>query len=94
MTLRELAAAAGGVQYGSISAALRRFAERLSEESELREIQTKILSQISNNQMCPTTPQYFEEMARAVYEFHKGRFILPDPTKQHPVPADWPAKSK
>jgi hypothetical protein len=35
-----------------------------------------------------------EEMTRAVYEFHKGRFILPDPTKQHPVTADWPAKNK
>ena len=31
-----------------------------------------------------------EEMARAVYEYHKGRFLLPDPTKTHPVPADWP----
>ncbi len=31
-----------------------------------------------------------EEMARAVYDFHKGKFILPDPTKTSPVPADWP----
>lgn len=35
-----------------------------------------------------------EEMAKAVYEFHKGKFILPDPTKKFPVPADWPAKDK
>jgi hypothetical protein len=33
-----------------------------------------------------------EEMARAVYEYHKDRFILPDPTKTSPVPSDWPAK--
>jgi hypothetical protein len=51
MTLRELAAAAGGVQYGSISAALRRFTKLLTESSELREIHSKIVSQISNNQM-------------------------------------------
>lgn len=35
-----------------------------------------------------------EEMARTVYEFHKGKFLLPDPTQEHPVPADWPAKNK
>jgi hypothetical protein len=35
-----------------------------------------------------------EEMARAVYEYHRDRFILPDPTKVYPVPADWPAKDK
>jgi hypothetical protein len=35
-----------------------------------------------------------EEMARAVFEYHRGKFILPDPTKQHPVPANWPAKNK
>jgi hypothetical protein len=33
-----------------------------------------------------------EEMARAVYEYHKDRFILPDPTKTTPVPSDWPPK--
>jgi len=33
-----------------------------------------------------------EEMARAVYEFHKGKFLLPDPTKTNPVPTDWPPK--
>jgi hypothetical protein len=33
-----------------------------------------------------------EEMARAVYNYHQGRFILPDPTKTSPVPADWPPK--
>jgi hypothetical protein len=33
-----------------------------------------------------------EEMARAVYEFHRGKFLLPDPTKTNPVPADWPPK--
>lgn len=33
-----------------------------------------------------------EEMARAVYEFHKGKFLLPDPTKEHPVPKEWPGK--
>jgi len=31
-----------------------------------------------------------EEMARAMYDYHKDRFILPDPTKQHPVPDTWP----
>ena len=35
-----------------------------------------------------------EEMARAVYEYHKGKFILPDPTKASPVPADWPPGKK
>ncbi|MFP4104586.1 MAG: hypothetical protein ACLFVU_00720 [Phycisphaerae bacterium] len=30
------------------------------------------------------------EMAKAVREYHKGRFLLPDPTKQHPVPESWP----
>jgi hypothetical protein len=33
-----------------------------------------------------------EEMARAVSEFHKDKFLLPDPTKEFPVPADWPKK--
>jgi REP element-mobilizing transposase RayT len=51
MTLRELATAAGGVQYGSISAALRRFTKLLTENSELREIHTKIVRQLSNNPM-------------------------------------------
>jgi hypothetical protein len=32
-----------------------------------------------------------EEMARAVVGYHKNRFILPDPTKASPVPADWPS---
>jgi hypothetical protein len=31
-----------------------------------------------------------EEMARAVYGYHKDKFLLPDPTKTHPVPTDWP----
>jgi hypothetical protein len=31
-----------------------------------------------------------EEMARAVYAYHKGKFLLPDPTKVQPVPASWP----
>jgi hypothetical protein len=35
-----------------------------------------------------------EEMARAVYEYHKDRFILPDPTKASPVPSDWPPKKQ
>jgi len=34
------------------------------------------------------------EMARAVYKYHKDRFILPDPTKASPVPDDWPPKKK
>jgi hypothetical protein len=33
-----------------------------------------------------------EEMARAVYKYHKDKFLLPDPTKTFPVPADWPKK--
>jgi hypothetical protein len=33
-----------------------------------------------------------EEMATVVCEYHKGRFILPDPTKTSPVPSDWPPK--
>lgn len=33
-----------------------------------------------------------EEMARAVFEYHEDRFILPDPTKASPVSADWPPK--
>ncbi len=35
-----------------------------------------------------------EEMARAVYDYHAGKFLLPDPTKQSPVPGDWPPKKK
>lgn len=31
-----------------------------------------------------------EEMARAVTAYHEGKFLLPDPTKVHPVPATWP----
>jgi len=31
-----------------------------------------------------------EEHARAVYEYHTGRFLLPDPTKATPVPETWP----
>jgi hypothetical protein len=30
------------------------------------------------------------QMAEAVRDYHQGRFILPDPTKQAPVPSDWP----
>ncbi|MFP4053354.1 MAG: hypothetical protein ACLFV7_05765 [Phycisphaerae bacterium] len=33
-----------------------------------------------------------KEMAEAVYEYHEGEFLLPDPTKQHPVPDSWPKK--
>ena len=33
-----------------------------------------------------------EEMARAVAAYHKGRFLLPDPTKAAPVSPDWPTK--
>ena len=33
-----------------------------------------------------------EEMARAVSDYHKDRFILPDPTKASPVPSSWPPK--
>lgn len=33
-----------------------------------------------------------EEMARAVYEYHRGKFLLPDPTKIRPIPPDWPKK--
>lgn len=35
-----------------------------------------------------------EEMARAVYAYHKDQFIIPDPTKANPVPADWPPVRK
>ncbi len=35
-----------------------------------------------------------EEMARAVFDYHAGRFLLPDPTKTSPVPADWPPENK
>jgi hypothetical protein len=35
-----------------------------------------------------------EQMARAVYEYHKDKFILPDPTKTSPVPAGWPPGRK
>ncbi len=36
---------------------------------------------------------YFDEaLARAVYHFHKDKFLLPDPTKTKPVPTDWPPK--
>jgi hypothetical protein len=35
-----------------------------------------------------------EEMARAIHEYHRGRFLLPDPTKENPVPADWPPVKK
>ncbi|GDY12520.1 hypothetical protein LBMAG53_13980 [Planctomycetota bacterium] len=31
-----------------------------------------------------------QELADAVDAFHRGKFFLPDPTKQVPVPADWP----
>lgn len=33
-----------------------------------------------------------EEMAMAVYKYHQNRFVLPDPTKTSPIPADWPPK--
>lgn len=35
-----------------------------------------------------------EEMAQAVYQYEQNRFILPDPTKDSPVPADWPPVRK
>jgi hypothetical protein len=35
-----------------------------------------------------------EEMARAVVQYHNGNFLLPDPTKKSPVPADWPPVKK
>jgi hypothetical protein len=38
--------------------------------------------------------QFDEEMARAVCAYHKDQFILPDPTKANPVPADWPPVKK
>ncbi len=31
-----------------------------------------------------------KEMAEAVYQYHEGEFLLPDPTKKHPVPESWP----
>jgi len=33
------------------------------------------------------------EMAKAVRAYHKDRFILDDPTDDHPVPASWPKSS-
>jgi len=35
-----------------------------------------------------------EEMARAVFEYHRGQFLLPDLTKATPIPAEWPATKK
>jgi hypothetical protein len=35
-----------------------------------------------------------QEMAQAVYEYHRDKFLLPDPSKIHPVPAEWPANVK
>jgi hypothetical protein len=35
-----------------------------------------------------------EEMARAVYQYHQDKFLLPDPTKAKPVPSDWPPKTR
>jgi hypothetical protein len=51
MTLRELAAAAGGVQYGSIGAALRRFGRQLKADQQLHDQYTAACDQISKNQM-------------------------------------------
>ncbi len=34
------------------------------------------------------------EMAQAVYQYEQNRFILPDPTKDSPVPVDWPPARK
>ena len=33
-----------------------------------------------------------EEMAKMIEEYHRGKFLLPDPSKKNPVPADWPPK--
>jgi hypothetical protein len=51
MTLRELAAAAGGVQYGSIGAALRRFGRQLKNDHQLHNQYRAVCAQMSNNQM-------------------------------------------
>mgnify|MGYP000173929742 CR=1 FL=1 len=51
MTLRELAAAAGGVQSGSISAALRRFDQQLKNDHQFHNQYSAVCAQISNNQM-------------------------------------------
>jgi len=51
MTLRELAAAAGGVQSGSISAALRRFDQQLKNDHQFHNQYSAVCAQMSNNQM-------------------------------------------
>jgi hypothetical protein len=33
-----------------------------------------------------------QELAQAVMDYHKGRFIFPDPTLTTPMPADWPPR--
>ena len=35
-----------------------------------------------------------EEMARATWDYHKDKFLLPDPSRDRPVPADWPGGPK
>lgn len=35
-----------------------------------------------------------KELAEASEAVHRGAIWLPDPTKKHPVPADWPASER
>ena len=35
-----------------------------------------------------------EQMARATWDYHKDKFLLPDPSRDRPVPADWPGGPK
>ena len=51
LTLQELAAVAGGVQYGSISAALQRFGRLVKADRALHDIYIAVSAKISNNQM-------------------------------------------
>ncbi|NQU12163.1 hypothetical protein HQ590_15320, partial [bacterium] len=51
LRLRELGEAVGGLGYGSVSGAVRRFEERLARDGKLARLLRKVIAQIENNQM-------------------------------------------
>ncbi len=49
LRLRELAAAAGGLDYGSAAGAVQRFGKRLGQDAGLRKLVAKVENEISNS---------------------------------------------